>query len=337
MDHSGDGQPLALAVDIGGTMMKAGLLRQDGTLLALERRPTPALAPPEEVVRQVVQTSHTLLRQAGLALRDVAGFGVALAGYATTDGVITATAHLSREWIGYNLRARLLQDMQTAYYFALDVPAATLGESYYGAGRGVAHFVYVTVSTGIGAGIMADGEFFRGGLGWAGAVGHIIIDETSPRVCPGCENHGCLETFAATQGVLATTAELLDAHPDSLILRLAGDDRAAITPRLVSEAARQGDPAALEVWRRVGHAFGIGLATLTNIVSPQRIAVGGGIAQADDLLLEPARAVIRERAFPPQHRRAKVVRAALGDLSSLYGAAAMVFYDVRVNPPENAP
>jgi glucokinase len=272
--------------------------------------------------------------EAGIAPAEASGVGISIAGFITSDGVVTATAHLSREWIGYNLKARLAAELATRYYFALDTPAPCLGEAYFGAGKGVSHFAYVTVSTGIGAGIIADGKYFTGGLGWAGGVGHIVIDEKSDRVCSGCGNAGCLETFAATQGIVATARELLPASAGPL-RALAEANGGAITPRMVFEAAQQGDPAAHDVWRRAGHALGIGLMNFVDIVSPQRIVIGGGIAQAGDLLLEPARKVIRERAFPPQHRQAEVVQAALGDLSGIYGAAAMVFYDLNVNPPQD--
>lgn len=324
---------LAIALDIGGTAIKAGLIRRDGELLALRREATPAHEAPELVVRRILALIDEIGDSCGVAPTAVRGIGISMAGFVTTDGVVTATAHLSREWIGYDLRSRLLADLPSHYYFALDTPAPTLGEAYYGAGKGIPHFVYVTVSTGIGAGIIADGRIFVGGLGWAGGVGHMIIDEHSPRVCTGCGNAGCLETFAASQGITATAQELMAEHPGSLIHTLAAGHAGGITPRLVFEAAQQGDAAALEVWQRAGHALGIGLVALVNIVSPTRVVVGGGIAQAGDLLLEPARAVVRERAFPPRHRTAQIVQAALGDLSGAYGAAAMVFYDLLVSPP----
>jgi glucokinase-like ROK family protein len=323
---------LAIAIDVGGTKIKAGLIDLNGELIAVERIPTPHPASPEPIVQKIVKLITNLCDRNTISLQDIDGIGISIAGFITADGVVTATAHLSREWIGYDLKARLLQDLPTEYYFALDTPAPTLGEAYYGAGKGIGHFVYVTVSTGIGAGIIAGGKYFIGGLGWAGGVGHTIIDETSNRVCEGCGNNGCLETFAATQGIIATTQEFLQNNTQSLILSMVNGDVAAITPRVVFEAAQQNDPTALEVWSRVGHVLGIGLTNLVDIVSPTRIVVGGGISQAGDLLLAPVRDVISERGFPPQHRKAEVVQASLGDLSGIYGAAAMVFYDLRINP-----
>jgi len=177
------------------------------------------------------------------------------------------------------------------------------------------------------------GKYFTGGLGWAGGVGHTIIDENSERVCEGCGNHGCLETFAAKQGIITTARELLVQHPDSLIIKLTGGKQENITPELIYEAAKAGDPAACEVFERAGHALGLALVSLADIVAPTRIIIGGGIAQSGDFLLEPARKVIRERAFPPRIRQTEIVQAALGDLSAVYGAAAMVFFDLRINNP----
>ncbi len=325
-------QPLALAIDIGGTKIKAGLIDRDGGLSSLKQLATPAQSPPEHIVHQIIALAHEICAENRLTTNELHGIGISIAAFISTYGQVVASAHLSREWIGFDLGAPLRQVFDTEFYFALDAPAPALGEAYYGAGKGLEHFVYVTVSTGIGAGMILGGRYYTGGLGWAGGVGHTIIDEMSPRICHGCGNAGCLETFAATQGIITTAQELLQEHPDSLMLPLAGGDPAAITPEIVFRAAQQLDPAAQRVWQSAGHALGIGLMNLVNIVSPTRIVVGGGISQAGDLLLEPARLVIRERAFPPPHRRAEVVQAALGDLSGIYGAAAMVFHDLRINP-----
>jgi glucokinase-like ROK family protein len=326
-----DKSRLAVAIDIGGTSIKAGVIREDGQLLAVHRALTPSKAPPEHIVLIILDLVAYLCRHSALSLRNVEGIGISIAAFITAHGVITATAHLSQEWIGYDLHGRLSSDLLSNYYFALDTPAPTLGEAYFGAGKGVQDCVYVTVSTGIGAGIMAGGKYFVGGLGWAGGIGHTIIDETSDRVCSGCGNAGCLETFAATQGFLATTRELVQSAPHSLILALANGNLEDITPRIVFEAAQQNDSVANEVWKNVGHTLGIGLTNLINIVSPRRVIIGGGISQAGDYLLDPVRSVIRSRAFPPQHRATDVVRAALGDLSGIFGAAAMVFHDLRIN------
>ena len=175
MSHSAASEDVAVALDVGGTMLKAALIARDGQLLALERLPTPSDSPPEHVAE--------LLAETGLTVETIAGVGISIAAFITAEGVITATAHLVPAWVGFDLGRRLAAVLPANYYFALDTPAPTLGEAHYGAGRGVADFAYVTVSTGIGAGVVACGRLYTGGLGWAGGVGHVVVDPNGPRVC----------------------------------------------------------------------------------------------------------------------------------------------------------
>ncbi len=327
-----DSRRLALAFDIGGTQIKSGIITERGQILAIQRVKTPAESHPEYMVRHLLQLQQQLCREASVRTSQILGLGISIAAFITADGYITATAHLSRAWIGYDLKSRLEQELRLPFYFALDTPAPTLGEAYYGAGKGIDNFVYITVSTGIGAGIISNRQYMIGGLGWAGGVGHTIIDETSRRVCTGCGNHGCLETFAAKHGIIETAQEIIQENPGSLLGRLVQSNPEGLSPKMVFETARQGDEAAIKVFTLAGHQLGIGLTNLVDIISPSRLIVGGGIALAGDLLLNPAREVIQQRAFPPKNREVEVVPAALGDLSGMYGAAAMVFNDLRVNP-----
>ncbi|MCC6790532.1 MAG: ROK family protein [Thermomicrobiales bacterium] len=321
--RSGDGV-WAIGVDIGGTTTKAGLVGMDGSLRGLRRLPTPAAVDPAAF------TDHLLALVRELADRQqVIGVGVTLASFVTVDGVIIETAHLSRSLIGYDLGSELRRAVTCPVYFALDVIAPTLGEFYFGAGRDTPYLTYVTVSTGIGAGSMVAGAYFTGGLGWAGGVGHTIIDETSDRICSGCGNAGCLETFAASQGIADTARELAARHRNSALARLEGAD---FTPSRIAAVAAAGDPAACEVYARVGHALGIGLTNLIDTMAPDVLIVGGGIAQAGELLLAPARAVVHQRAYPPSLRTTPIVPAALADLSGVYGAAAMALHDLRIDP-----
>ena len=327
MRAQGADENVAAGVDIGGTVLKAALITRAGKQLALRRVPTPAAAEPSQMAALLVSTVQQLAAEAGCHPDSLAGVGVSMAAFITADGTVTATAHLSPRWVGCNFQALLQPLLAGNYYFALDTPAPALGEAYYGAGRNLPDFAYVTVSTGIGAGIVWQGRIFVGGLGWAGGVGHLIVEPNGPRRCDACGNLGCLETYAARQGILALAAEEMAGHPDSRLHGLARP----LTPQAVYEAAAQGDAAAKLVFERAGYYLGLGLTHLANILSPSCIVVGGGIAQAGDLLLGPARRVLANCAYPPPHRQVPIVPAALGDLSGVYGAAAMVFHDIRVN------
>ena len=324
---------IAIALDVGGTMIKAAAIRRNGELLTVERLPTPNEDSPDRIAERMLATVRLLLKRTDLSVEMIAGIGVSIAAFITAEGIVTATAHLSSEWVGYDLRRHLTAALPTNYYFALDTPAPTLGEAHFGAGRGVDDVAYVTVSTGIGAGIIAGGHLLTGGLGWAGGIGHVIVEPNGPRICDACGNRGCLETYAAKQGILALASEAIRSHPDSLLAR---QPPGTLTPELVCDAARSGDEAANCVFQQAGTYLGFGLTSLVNILSPKRVVVGGGIGLAGDLLLESARAVIRQSAYPPVHRDVEVVPAELGDLSGVYGVAAMVFHDIRVNRTEEA-
>jgi glucokinase len=316
----------AIAVDIGASMIKTALISRDGTLGATRRIETPCN--PEDTAIGVLEGIRQVACDAQLDLNAIAGIGVSVAAFVTADGRIVATAHLGEDWVGYQLGRRLNDELTGNYYFALDAPAPTLGEAYYGAGRGCSDFAYVTVSTGVGAGLMLNGKIYTGGLGWAGGVGHIVVDSNGSRICTGCGNRGCLETYAATQGILALAREAIEQDPSS---KLASLDPGNLSPQTICEAARQGDKAAQSVFAEAGRYLGLGLTNLVDILSVERIVVGGGVALAGDLLLEPARDVVRRAAFPPDHRTVEIVQAELGDLSGSYGAAAMVFNDIRIN------
>lgn len=319
----------AAVVDIGGTTTKAGLLSSDGRLLNLSRLPTPSTV--AEIVDRSVAMIRSCLSSSGPEPLSDVPVGVSIAAFVSSNGEVQDTAHLPKELIGINLGRLFSEEIPTDYRFALDTPTPTLGEFYFGRGRGHRDMAYVTVSTGIGAGLVVDGQYYTGATGWAGGIGHCVVDPYSKRVCPGCGNTGCLETVAATQGIRAAAAEELRRHPDSAMAGFYGGDTSRLTPSDVYQAACDGDTAAEEVFRTAGRWLGIGLTHLANIVAPAMIVVGGGIAQAGDLLLEPAREIVRATAFPAPAREVVIAQAELGDLSGLYGAGAMVFHDLRIN------
>ncbi len=317
---------IAIAIDIGATMIKAALIERGGDLVASTR--TPTRRTPEETASVTLDTISRLSCEAGFDAGAVAGIGVSIAAFVTSEGRIVATAHLGDAWVNDPFGDRLRAKHPGNYYFALDAPAPTLGEAYYGAGRGHSDFAYVTVSTGVGAGLFLGGRIYTGGLGWAGGIGHVIVDPNGKRTCTGCGNRGCLETYAATQGILALAREAIERDPGSRLAKLGSE---ALTPRAICDTATAGDAAAVDVFSTAGKYLGLGLTSLVDVLSVTRIVVGGGVALAGDLLLEPAREVVRRAAFPPAHRSVEVVPAELGDLSGSYGAAAMVFNDIRIN------
>ena len=204
-----------------------------------------------------------------------------------------------------------------------DASAAALGEYLLGAGVGVNNLIYVTVSTGIGGGIILNGKLYLGADGCAGEVGHMVVDVNGPRC--NCGNIGCLEAFASGTAVAREAVRRISRGEKSRITELVGDRLEDIDASMVGAAAKEGDVLACDVIEKAADYLGIGLANLANIFNPDLIIVGGGMSRLGDMLLEPARRVVRERAFQLPARSLSIVPSQLGDNAGVLGAAMSVF------------
>jgi glucokinase len=203
-----------------------------------------------------------------------------------------------------------------------DANVAAWGEFLFGSGRGSNHMLMITVGTGIGGGIVADGRLFRGSHGFAGEIGHVIVDPEGP-IC-GCGNRGCWEQVASGRAIDRLGKEAIDLHPESLLAQLAGRDRAKVNGTLVTEAARRGDDVARSLLVSVGRRLGQGIAGLVNVLDPDVVVVGGGVVLAADMLLGPARVAFRESVEAFSHRaEVPILSAQLGNDAGAIGAAAM--------------
>jgi glucokinase len=181
--------------------------------------------------------------------------------------------------------------------------------------------IYITVSTGIGGGIVIDGKLYRGASGIAGEIGHITIDPEGP-VC-GCGNHGCLEAFASGAALAAQGKALVARGGSPLMARLVQEE-GVVTGETLCQAAEQGDAEAKRIVERAGYYLGIGLAAYVNVLNPEVIVIGGGLAKAGDLLLGPARAEMERRAFAQPLAGLRLERAELGDYVGVMGLVALL-------------
>ncbi len=197
-----------------------------------------------------------------------------------------------------------------------------LAEHRAGAARGVDHAVLITLGTGIGGGLLLNGEVYRGSEGAAAELGHIVVDPDGPK-CPGdCPGHGCLEAFASGTAIGRTGTEAARANPGSALGRALASGR-EVTGPLVTELAHDGDPVAREVLATAGRWLGLGMVTLVNIFNPELVLVGGWASAAGDLMLDPAREVLAERALPPNRDFARVALAHFGSEAGMIGAAML--------------
>ncbi len=307
--------PLAVGVDIGGTKVVAGLVDANGQVLATARRSTPG-----RDVLAVEVTIAAVVDELAHAAPD-APVGVGAAGFVSADGgTVLFSPHLA--WRREPLRQGLSERIGRKVLVDNDANGAAWAEWRFGAGRGETHLVCVTLGTGIGGGLVLHGRLERGRYGIAGEFGHMVLVPGGLR-CE-CGNRGCWEQYASGNALGREARELAAAGSPSVagILERAGGDPAAIVGSLVTDAARDGDPAAVELLAEVGAWLGVGLANLAAALDPGTLVVGGGVCEAGDLLLEPARqAFARQltgRGFRP---KARIRAAELGPLAGMVGMA----------------
>jgi len=311
-----------LAVDLGGTKIVAAVVLPDGKIIS--RKYCLALADkgPEAVIDRLLSAANSAMSQAKLKTSELTGIGIAAAGILDAEeGIITTSPNLPN-WHDVPLRNIVADRLGITTYIINDASAAALGEHRFGAGKGVDNLIYLTVSTGIGGGIIIDGKLYSGIDGCAGELGHITIEAHGPQ-CK-CGNFGCLEVLASGTAMAKEAAERLSQGETSSILEFTEGKLENITAETVALAARQGDPIACDIVSRAASYLGIGLANLVNIFNPELIVIGGGVSKMGDMLLEPARKVVKERAFQLPARRVRIVRARLGSNAGILGAVAYI-------------
>jgi len=324
-----------LAADIGGTKILAALVTEDGRVLAKERRPTLASEGPKAVINQLFGTLDALLSSQKMTPSQLYAISIACAGgIDAARGVVTKSPNLPG-WIDVPLRDAVQDHYKTRTFLLNDASAAALGEYRFGVGKGAPtpdnrlrragtqNFIMLTVGTGIGGGIILNGKLYNGTVGSAGELGHMTIDVNGP-LC-NCGNTGCLEMLASgTAMARAAKRRIMQGEKSALVDMVKGkiDD---VTAEQIGIAARAGDKLASEIINEAAMYLGIGMVNLVNIFNPEVLAVAGGVSRLGDLLLEPARKIVSERAFPISARAVRIITAELGDEAGVLGAAAFAF------------
>jgi glucokinase len=306
-----------LGVDIGGTGIKLGAVQVDGRprITGQDLIEGHAGRPPAEVLPEVAERLGRLTRDAGWDRAD--GVGVGSAGLIRRDSGEIAYSPNLPAWTGAPLRSLLAGALSLPVAVDNDVNAFALAEWWWGAGQGALDAVFLTIGTGIGGALVADGRLVRGASGFAGEPGHMtLVLDGIP--CP-CGNHGCAERYVGTDGLV----EAARAHPGFRAdPALAAAD--PLTPKIISDAAKQESAVARDVLSDAGRALGGLLVSLVNLTNPEVIVVGGGVSQAGPLLLDPARDHLRRYSLVARHSAPRVLPAALGEPAGLLGAAALV-------------
>ncbi len=321
-----------LGIDIGGTKLAAGVVTMTGEQLSQDRVPTYASEGPERVIDRLIGLCRKVVDLAGVSWSQVLAAGVGCGGPLDPHlGLIKEPPNLPG-WVDVPL-VQLLQDaLGVPVYLDNDANAAALGEHRFGAGRGVANLVYLTISTGVGGGIIIDNRLYQGENGNAGEIGHMSVAYNG-RPC-NCGSRGCLEAYASGTNIAARAREAVLAGEPSSLVTLAGSAE-AITGETVEAAIRQGDPLALRVWAETVEILGAGITNVIHIFNPRRVVLGGGITNfGDDLLFEPIRRIAAQRVMGPLAEVVEVVPAQLGGQVGVLGAVAVALERLNLEPQE---
>jgi glucokinase len=306
-----------IGVDLGGTKLLAGAVGRD---LGVHHR---------AVRRSASSTTEELLDKvvaAVVEVRDASELEVLAVGIGIPSlvdmkrGVPGFTVHLPL--VGIPFRDLMAERLALPVHVANDATLAMLVEHRFGAARGASDAVMLTLGTGIGGGLVVGGRLVLGAVGAAGEPGHMVIDLDGPP-CP-CGSVGCLESLASGSALGREGRRVARAAADSALARALEGGR-EITGALVTELAHDGDQAARDVVALTGMRLGAGIANLVNLLNPSVVVVGGGLIAAGDLLLQPARTVVRERALPPSRDVVRVVPAQFGEEAGMLGAALFAF------------
>jgi glucokinase len=332
--------PLVVGVDLGATQIRAAVLR-GATLLSRVGLLVGAESAPEHVVPRMFQAVQQALVEARTPLDAIAGIGIGAPGPLNNrTGVVLEPPNLPG-WHRVPLRDLFIEKFGVPVYVENDANAAALGEYMFGAGHGSKELVYLTISTGIGGGVITNGRVMEGITGTASELGHMTIDWHGGRC--NCGNIGCLEYLASGTAIARQANEAIAMGKGDELLTFAlmqhDVDKAADTPRdnvmeaitplhvnarTVAQAAKAGIPLARKIIAEAAEALGVGLVNIIHIFNPELIILGGGVSQIGELLIEPARRIVEARAMPVSREAARIVMAELGNDTGLVGAGALV-------------
>jgi glucokinase len=312
------GDPV-IGIDLGGTKIQSLVVDGTGQILGEDRRPTVAGEGLDAVVDRMMESVGRALDQSGVAPTAARAVGVSAPGPCDFDHGVLLHAPNLPGWVNVPLTTLIEERLGLPTFLENDANAAALAEARYGAGQGARHLIYLTISTGIGGGLILDGGIYRGADGTAGELGHVTVDEQGP--LHNCGMRGCLEVLASGTAIGRMAQEAaLAGRSERLATAAAGGELNAVA---VHAAAEAGDPVADEILEKASHYLGVGLANLLNIFNPQVIVIGGGVAHIGARLLDPAIELARSRAFRLPAQTVRFRTAALEGRAEALGAAAL--------------
>ena len=303
-------------IDVGGTTVKLGLFLSTGEVVDKFEIETKKSRNGEDILPSIAKAIDNYIREHEISKEDILGIGLALPGSVSATGTIHGAVNLG--WGTFNVREVMEELTQLPVVSGNDANAAALGEMWQGSARGALDVVMVTLGTGVGGGVILDGNIQCGHKGAAGEIGHIHVEDDEVLAC-SCGNYGCLEQYASATGLVRMAKKKLLESKEASALR----NLKEITAKEVFDQAKVGDSLAMELVETFARYLGKGLACVANVVAPEKIVIGGGVSAAGDIIIELASKYFVCYAFRPV-KDVELSLASLGNDAGIYGAARMV-------------
>lgn len=312
-----------IGIDVGGTNVKIALVDDNGKIIYSNSVPTYAKMGYEYTVNNIKQAIKDLMKETNTTPSDIEGIGFDFPGQVDCKTGVVKLAPNIPGWVNVPIAQMIEDEFHIPTRIDNDVRCAALGELKFGAGRGCENFICITVGTGIGSGIVINGKVVRGATNAAGELGHIKLQMNGGPIC-GCGDTGCLEAFASGPAIVAMAQEYIKGGKSTKFREMAAVEGGEITPYMVAKAAEEGDPVAKRIFEIVGEYIGIGLTSVINLLNPERVIIGGGVAESGELLLGPIRKTIKERAMVVAGNAVEIVPAQLGNSAGVIGASMLI-------------
>lgn len=310
-----------IGIDVGGTNVKIALVNESGKIIYSNSIPTRAELGYEFTVSNIKQAIRELLKETKHTAEEIEGIGFGFPGQVDYKEGIVRNAPNIPGWVEIPIAKIFEEEFHIPTRVDNDVRCAALGELNYGAGKGCENLICITIGTGIGSGLIVNGKLVRGASNAAGEIGHIKLQYHDGPIC-GCGDTGCLEAFASGPAIVAMAEEYIKGGKSTKYREMANGN--PITPYIVCEAAKAGDPVAQRIFAIIGEYIGIGMAGVVNLLNPEKIIVGGGVAEAGDYIINPLVDAIKRRAMKIAGSTVEVVHAQLGNTAGVIGASLLI-------------
>lgn len=319
-----------IGVDLGGTNVRAAVVNRGGKIVGEGRTDSKAMEGLEHTIAQIISAIRLAVSESPADYADIGGIGMGVPGtHKSEEGIVVWSPNF-KDWNNVQLLAPIRDNLHMPVYMGNDANVAAFGEYAFGAGRGAKCMVMFTLGTGIGSGLVIDGKIYVGVSETAPEMGHHIILADGPRC--SCGRYGCVEALARRDAIVDRAARKAHAGRATSLLAKSGHDLRYITPAMIAEAAAEGDEVSIETLAETGYYIGIAVANAINILNPDKVVIGGGIAQAGDLLFDPIRTTVEVNALYAPLQICQILPAELGDDAGVLGGAAMALQRMGALP-----